>query len=85
MVVVFVSKVLRKVRCTKRNESLSNTKSMERHLPAHAGEQAVLNHNGIVALLLVLSSRAILHTVTDPQAVKAKCCCPTTNTTTGAA
>ena len=84
MVVVFVSKVLRKVRNTKRNESLSNTKLMERHLPAHAGEQAVLNHNGIVALLLVLSSRAILHTVTDPQTVKAKCSSPIT-TSAGAA
>ena len=69
--------------CTKWDvRTMSNTKSLERHLPAHAGKQAVLNHNSIVALLLVLSSRAILHTVTDPQAVKAKRCCPTTTTTT---
>ena len=72
--------------CTKMYEKYFKNKiNSKRQLPAHACEQAVLNHNGIVALFFVLSSRTILHTVTDPQAVKAKRCCPTTTTTTGAA
>ena len=64
------SMVLTEMCCTKkrnqpRASKITNRRVIERHLPAHASELAVLNDNCVITIPLVLAQWTIEDTVAD--------------------